>query len=148
MAKKKKTNAHFVVFLSCRCQNVENVHETFINSKILFENEHSECTSSVFRYLAALVGKKQAKRSEPPVRKQGWIPRKTISKRKAFVCPQKGNWAFFWTFSFHLCLLSAYFQSWNAKLLSWKPPHHDRAPAILLIDDIYKGVKSFSSLTR
>ena len=29
-------NAHFVVFLSRRCQNVENVHETFINSKIPF----------------------------------------------------------------------------------------------------------------
>ena len=26
-------------------------------------------------------------------------------------------------------------------------PHHDRTPAILLMDDIYKGVKSVSSLT-
>ena len=36
MVKKSISNAHFVVFLSRRCQNVENVHETFINSKIPF----------------------------------------------------------------------------------------------------------------
>ena len=36
MAKKSISNAHFVVFLSRRCQNVENVHETFINTKIPF----------------------------------------------------------------------------------------------------------------
>ena len=33
-----------------------------------------------------------------------------MSWRKAFVCPQKGNWAFFGTYSFHLCLLSAYYR--------------------------------------
>ena len=58
------------------------------------------------------------------------IARKTISWRKPFVCPQKGNRAFFWTCSFDLCILSAHFQSWNAKLWSWKPPHDERAPAI------------------
>ena len=36
MLKKSISNAHFVVFLSRRCQNVENVHETFINTKIPF----------------------------------------------------------------------------------------------------------------
>ena len=30
--------SHFVVFLSRRCQNVENVHENFINTKIFFKN--------------------------------------------------------------------------------------------------------------
>ena len=52
-----------------------------------------------------IVSSKPAKRSDPPCRKQGW--------QDNVVCPQKGNWAFFWTFSFHLCLLSAYFQSWK-----------------------------------
>ena len=30
------SKAHFVAFLSRRCQNVANVHETFINTKIPF----------------------------------------------------------------------------------------------------------------
>ena len=37
-----------------------------------------ECTSSVFRNLAALFGSKQAKRSDPPCRKRGWILRKNF----------------------------------------------------------------------
>ena len=45
MAKKKISNAHFVVFLSCRCQNVENVHETFINSQIVNVPQVSSETS-------------------------------------------------------------------------------------------------------
>ena len=40
---------------------------------------------------------------------QSWIPRRTISWRKAFLPPQKENWAFSLTFSFHLCLLTMYF---------------------------------------
>ena len=86
---------------------------------------HTECTSSFFRILAALDGSKQAKDPWLNSSKDNFIA-------KSFVCPQKGNWAFHWTFSFHLCLLSAYFQSWNAKLWSWKPPHDERAPAILV----------------
>ena len=78
MTKKSISNAHFVVFLSHRCQNVENVHETFIKRAFLW-SPSTECTSNVFRNLAALVGSKQAKCSDPPCRKQGWIPRKTIS---------------------------------------------------------------------
>ena len=37
MAKKSISNAHFLVFLSRQCQNVGNVHETFINTKIPFK---------------------------------------------------------------------------------------------------------------
>ena len=37
MAKKSISNTHFLVFLSRQCQNVENVHETFINTKIPFK---------------------------------------------------------------------------------------------------------------
>ena len=38
---------------------------------------------------------------DPAWRKQGWIPRRTISWWKASLPPQKESWAFFWTFSFH-----------------------------------------------
>ena len=39
MVKKKSiSNAHFVFFLSRRCQNVENVHETFIIQKLIFND--------------------------------------------------------------------------------------------------------------
>ena len=34
-----------------------------------------------------------------PWRKQGWIPRRTISWWKASLSPQKESWAYFWTFS-------------------------------------------------
>ena len=37
MAKKSISNAHFLVFLPRQCQNVGNVHETFINTKIPFK---------------------------------------------------------------------------------------------------------------
>ena len=40
MAKKSISNAHFLVFLSRQCQNVENVHETFINTKIAFKRRN------------------------------------------------------------------------------------------------------------
>ena len=40
MAKKSISNAHILVFLSRQCQNVENVHETFINTKIPFKRRN------------------------------------------------------------------------------------------------------------
>ena len=40
-------------------------------------------------------------RCAPSWRKQGWIPRRTISWWKASLPPPKESWAFFWTFSFH-----------------------------------------------
>ena len=45
MVKKSISSAHFVVFLSRRCQNVENVHETFINSQIVNVPQVSSETS-------------------------------------------------------------------------------------------------------
>ena len=42
---------------------------------------------------------KQAR--EPSWRKQGWIPRGTISWWKASLPLQEESWGFFWTFSFH-----------------------------------------------
>ena len=59
-------------FLSRRCKNVENVHETFTKltiQKFPFKNvlyltiEYTGRSSSFFRNLAASVGSKQAKRS-------------------------------------------------------------------------------------
>ena len=61
---------HILWFSFFRCKNVENVYETFVNTI-----EYTECTSSFFRNFASLVGLKQAKRSDPPWRKQDWIPR-------------------------------------------------------------------------
>ena len=37
MAKKSISNAQFLVFLSRQCLNVENIHETFINTKVPFK---------------------------------------------------------------------------------------------------------------
>ena len=51
---------------------------------------------------------KQAMRSAVR-RKQSWIPQRMISWWKASLPPQKENWAFFWTFSFHFLSLTVYF---------------------------------------
>ena len=59
----------FVVFLSRRCQNVENVHETFLNTKIPFQKrtfyDHrvQNLPKSFFRNLATSVGLKHDKTS-------------------------------------------------------------------------------------
>ena len=70
MAKKSVSNAHFVVFLSRRYQNVENVHETFVNTRISFWKrtflDHRVQNVPQVSSVAALVGSKQAKRSDPP----------------------------------------------------------------------------------
>ena len=64
-----------MVFLSRRCQNVENVHETFIIQKFPIKNvqflDHrvqNIHASSFFRILAAMVGLKPAKRYDQPCR--------------------------------------------------------------------------------
>ena len=85
-----------------------------------------------FKIFGSLVLLVQNKPSTSPWRRQGGIPRRTISYRKAFVCPQKGNWVFFLTFPLHWGLFSVYFQTWNAKVWSWKPPHGKSTPVILL----------------
>ena len=74
----------FCGFLSRRCKNVENAYETFVNTI-----EYTECTSSFFRNLASLVGLKQAKRSDPPWRKQDWIPRNDNFIAKSSRLPTK-----------------------------------------------------------
>ena len=73
--KKSISNAHYVVFLSRRCQNVEKVHETFINTNISFQKSYFSLIIEYGMYLKcvqkALQGSKQPKRSDPTCRKQG-----------------------------------------------------------------------------
>ena len=63
-------------------------------------------------------------------RKQGWIPRRTISWWKASLPPQKESWAFFWTFSFYFLSFNGVFLSLKCRTLILKHLHGDRATAI------------------
>ena len=72
----------------------------------------------------------------PSWRKQGWIPRRTISWWKASLPPQKESWAFFWTFSFHFLSFNGVFLTLKCRTLVLKHLHGDRAAAILLKMDI------------
>ena len=67
---------------------------------------------------------------DPSWRKQGWIPRRTISWWKASLPPQKESWAFFWTFSFHFLSFNGVFLALKCRTLVLKHLHGDRAPAI------------------
>ena len=68
----------------------------------------------------------------PPWRKQGWIPRRTISWWKASLSPQRESWAFFWTFSFHFLSFNGVFLTLKCRTLALKHLHSDREAAILL----------------
>ena len=54
MVKESISNAHFVVFLSRRSQNVENVHETFINTTIFFKKTYFSLIVEYGMYLKCL----------------------------------------------------------------------------------------------
>ena len=54
MVKELISNAHFVVFLSRRSQNVENVHETFINTTIFFKKTYFSLIVEYGMYLKCL----------------------------------------------------------------------------------------------
>ena len=72
----------------------------------------------------------------PSWRKQGWIPRRTISWWKVSLPPQKKCWAFFWTFSFHFLSFNGEFLTLKCRTLVLKHLQGDRAAAILLKMDI------------
>ena len=93
------------------------------------------CTWKFSKNVADLVAF-QNKPWAPPWRKHGWIPRRTISWWKASLSPQKENWAFFWTFSFHFLSFNSVFLSLKCRTLALKHLHGDRAAAILLKMDI------------
>ena len=66
----------------------------------------------------------------PSWRKQGWIPRRTISWWRASLPPQKESWAFFWTFSFHFLSFNGVFLTLKCRTLVLKHLHGDRTAAI------------------
>ena len=73
---------------------------------------------------------------DPLWRKQGWIPRRTISWWKASLPPQKESCAFFWTFSFHFLSFNGVFLSLKCRIPYLKHLHGDRAAAIVLKMDV------------
>ena len=111
---KSISNAHFVVFLSRRCQNAENVHETFLNTKIPFQKR------TFYDHRVQNV---------PQVSSETSLPRLVQNKPSALICREENKVEFLerqfhsdklsfvhkkesehsWTFSFHLCILSAIF---------------------------------------
>ena len=72
----------------------------------------------------------------PSWRKQGWIPRRTISWWKASLPPQKESWAFFGSFSFHFLSFNGVFLTLKCRTFVLKHLHGDRAATILLKMDI------------
>ena len=103
---------------------LENVHETFINTKhsllktyfslIIEYGIYLKCLQKRVNLAALLIQNMPSAPIRRVENKVKFLERQCHSEKRC--CLQKGNWAFFWTFSFHLCPLSAYFQSWNAKL--------------------------------
>ena len=75
----------------------------------------AKCTWKFSKNFAALVAFNRP--CTPTWRKQGWIPRSTISWWKASIPPQKESWVFFWTFSFHFFSFNGVFKPWNAEFL-------------------------------
>ena len=71
---------------------------------------------------SALVEFKNRRRA-PSRKKQGWIPRRTISWWKASLPPQKENWAFFELPLYIFCLLTVYLNL-KCRTLVLKPCHH------------------------
>ena len=71
---------------------------TFTFKNVIFTTAKYEMYLRILHKLCfpGCIFSKQAK----PGTKQGWILRRTISHRKVLLCPQKENWAFFWTFPF------------------------------------------------
>ena len=68
----------------------------------------------------------------PSWRKQGWIPRRTISWWKASLSSQKESWAFFLTFSFHFLSFNGVFLNLKGRTLVLKHLHGDH-PAVTLL---------------
>ena len=89
MLEKSISNAHFVVFLSRRCQNVENVHETFINTKFLFKNvlffDHRVRNVPQVAWLPWLVQNKRSALIRRVENKVEFLERQFHSEKLSFV---------------------------------------------------------------
>ena len=70
---------------------------------------------------------------DPSWRKQGWIPRRTISWWKASLPPQKESWAFFGSFSFHFLSFNGVFLTLKCRTFVLKHLHGDRAATICIL---------------
>ena len=75
-----------------------------------------KCTWKFSKNLTALVAF-QNRPCAPPWRKQGWIPRRTMSWWKASLPPQKESWEFFWTFFFHFLSFNGVFLTSKCRTL-------------------------------
>ena len=105
-----------MAFLSRRCQNVENVHETFINAKFLFENElffdHKVRNVPQVSSGTSLPWLVQNKPSAPISRAENkvkFLERHFHSEKLSFVYKKETEHSF--ELSLSILLLSAYFQS-------------------------------------
>ena len=132
MAKKSISNAHFLVFLSRQCQNVGNVHETFINTKIPFKRrtflEQKVPHVSSETSLPRLVQNKPS--ALIPAKKTRLNSSKHNFMVKSSRLSTETNMSIFLNFFFPFVS----FIGLNAKLWSWKPPHDERAPTIFFVD--------------
>ena len=83
-----------MVFLSRRCQNKENVLETFLNTEIPFQKhtfyDHRVLNLPQVSSETSLPGRLAQTKPSDLIRREENNSRKRISKRKALVCPQKG----------------------------------------------------------
>ena len=114
MAKKNQFQMHiFWFFLSRQCQNVGNVHETFINTKIPFKRR--TFLEQKVPYVSSETSLPRLVQNKPsaliPAKKTRLNSSKHNFMVKSSRLSTKRIGAFFWTFSFHLCLSSAYFQT-------------------------------------
>ena len=135
MAKNLTSNAHFEVFLSRRCQNVEDVHATFISMKTSFWKrtfldhgvQNVPQVSSVTSQ-PRLVQNKLSSLKRPKENQFELLERQFHRGKLSFV-NKKGNWAFFLTFFFHLSFIGV-FSIWKCKTIVlktttwWKRANH------------------------
>ena len=118
--------AHFVIFLKTSMKHLK-IHKFPFKNVIVLA---IECKMYLKNFTALVAF--QNRPCAPSWRKQGWIPRRTISWWKASLTPQKENWPFFWTFSFYFLSFNGVFLSLKCRTLILKHLHGDRAAAIVL----------------
>ena len=154
MVKKKSiSNAHFF-FLSRRCQNVENVHETFIIQKLFFNDvlffDHRLRNVPQVSSETSLPWLVQNKPSAPIRRAQNkveFLQRQFHSEKLSFAHKKETEHSF--ELSLSICVF--YRRIFNLEMQNFSLEIHHimnaRQPFGRLMNDINKGVKSVSSLT-
>ena len=93
--------------------------------------EYTECTSSFFRNLVASVCSKQAKRSDPQWRKQGWIPleRQFHSKKLSFFHKKEAEHSF--ELALSICVL--YLRIFNREIQKFSREKREGAENMLMM---------------